>query len=47
MRIKIEKGIFWLSGSRKQGAEIDKMRIKLEHELDAIVAANERLSIRR
>ena len=41
MRLKIEKGIFWLSGSHKQKAVIDKMSAQLEHKLDAVVAADE------
>ena len=41
MKLTIEKGIFWLSGSHKQRAEIDKMRVELEHKLNAVVAADE------
>jgi hypothetical protein len=41
MKLTIEKGIFWLSGSHKQKALIDKMRGELEHKLDAVVAADE------
>jgi hypothetical protein len=41
MKLIIESGIFWLSGSHKQKAMIDEMRVQLEHKLDAVVAADE------
>jgi hypothetical protein len=41
MKLTIEKGIFWLSGSHKQKAVIDKMGAQLVHELDAVAAVDE------
>jgi hypothetical protein len=41
MKLTIESGIFWLSGSHKQKEMIDKMRAQLEHKIDAVVAADE------
>jgi hypothetical protein len=41
MKITLESGIFWLSGNHKQKAMIKEMRLHLEYNLDAVVAADE------